>query len=61
MVQFMFEAEIMNGELKGSQEGTASIYPLEDFPTISSRRTGSLRAMEAYRAKLAGIATCSPD
>lgn len=61
MVQFMFEAEISGGELKGSQEGTAALYMLEDFPPISSRRTGSLRAFEAYRAKLAGIATCSPD
>ena len=54
MVQFMFEAEISGGELKSSQEGTAVLYPLMEFPPISSRRTGSLRAMEAYRAKLAG-------
>jgi hypothetical protein len=51
MVQFMFEAEIVGGELKGSDEGKAGIYPLQDFPVISSRRTGSQKAMQVYRAK----------
>lgn len=51
MVQFMFEAEIVGGKLKGSAEGAAGIFPLQDFPSISSRRTGSQKAMQAYRAK----------
>jgi 8-oxo-dGTP pyrophosphatase MutT (NUDIX family) len=51
MVQIMYEAEIVGGTLKGSTEGTAGIYPLPVFPAISSRRTGSQKAMQVYRAK----------
>lgn len=54
MVQIIYEAEIIGGEVKGSNEGTAQIFPLKDFPPISSRRTGSQRAMQAYRAKVGG-------
>ena len=52
MVQFFFEAKILDGDLKGSDEGDAMVYPLESFPAISSKRTGSQMAMEAYRNKI---------
>jgi ADP-ribose pyrophosphatase YjhB (NUDIX family) len=51
MVQFMYEAEIIGGELKGSNEGAAAIYPEDEFPAISSNRTGSQKALQAYREK----------
>lgn len=49
MIYFMYVAEITGGELKGSDEGAAGIYPLEELPPISSTRQGSLRTMQAYR------------
>ena len=52
MVQFFFEAQIEDGKLRGSEEGEAAIYPLENFPKISTKRTGSQMAMEAYRSKM---------
>ena len=52
MVQFMYEAEIIGGDLKGSDEGAAAIYSEADFPAISSNRTGSLMALHAYRDKI---------
>jgi len=54
MVQFMYEAEITGGELKGSDEGQAQIFPLKEFPPISAHRTGSQKAMQAYLAKVGG-------
>lgn len=48
MVQFIYEAEITGGTLKGSDEGTAQLYPIAAFPVISDRRIGSRRAMQAY-------------
>ena len=52
MVQFFFEARILGGVLKGSDEGEAGVHPLESFPAISSIRTGSQMAMKAYRSKI---------
>jgi len=52
-VQIMYEAEIIGGELKGSDEGEAKIYPLDAFPEISPSRTGSQKAMQAYLARYA--------
>jgi len=52
MVQILFEAEITGGELQGSEEGPARLYRLEELPAISPRRTGSQRAMQAYRERL---------
>jgi hypothetical protein len=54
MILIMYEAEIVGGELKGSDEGAARIFPLNEFPTVSPSRTGSQEAMEAYRAKVDG-------
>jgi len=54
MVQIMYEAEIIGGEVKGSDEGIAKIFPLKEFPPISHRRTGSQKAMQAYLAKVGG-------
>lgn len=52
MVQFMYEAEIIGGEIKGSDEGKAEIFPEKEFPLISSKRIGSQRAMQAYIVKV---------
>lgn len=49
MVQILYEAEIIGGELKGSDEGSAQIYRLDEFPPISPKRIGSQRALQAYR------------
>lgn len=54
MVQFMYEARITGGELNRSDEGEARIFPTDNFPAISSGRTGSQRAMQAYLAKVNG-------
>jgi ADP-ribose pyrophosphatase YjhB (NUDIX family) len=52
MVQFIYEARIIGGKITGSDEGQARIYPVEEFPPISSKRTGSQRAMQAFLAKI---------
>lgn len=52
MIQIMYQAEIVGGELKGSDEGVAQVFPLDEFPTISPSRTGSHKAMQAYLAKV---------
>lgn len=52
MVQIMYEAEITGGELRGSSEGAARMFPLEEFPPICQHRTGSQRAMQAYLARI---------
>jgi 8-oxo-dGTP diphosphatase len=54
MIQIMYEAEIIGGKLKGSDEGVAKMFPLHEFPKISSSRTGSQRAMQAYLTKVGG-------
>jgi Zn ribbon nucleic-acid-binding protein len=54
LVQFFYEAQIVGGELKGSDEGPARIVPLSEFPPISPTRTGSQMAMQAYLAKVGG-------
>lgn len=54
MIQILYEAEIVGGEVKGSDEGAARIFPLNEFPPISERRTGSQCAMQAYLAKAGG-------
>jgi ADP-ribose pyrophosphatase YjhB (NUDIX family) len=49
MVQFMYEARVIGGELRGSQEGKAQIFPLQAFPDIIyPERTGSWKAINAY-------------
>lgn len=53
MVQFLYEAEITGGQVKGSDEGPARIIPLSELPPISAPRTGSQKAMQAYLAKCA--------
>ncbi len=50
-VQFMYETEIIGGEIRGSDEGRAEIFPPGKFPPISSKRIGSQRAMQAYISK----------
>lgn len=53
MVQFFFEAEVQGGHVRGSEEGDATIYPADALPPVSSKRTGSQLALQAYREKLA--------
>jgi ADP-ribose pyrophosphatase YjhB (NUDIX family) len=51
MVQFMYEARITGGELRGSQEGEARMIPENKLPAVSSHRVGSKKAIEAYLSK----------
>lgn len=51
-VAFMFEAHAVGGSLRGSEEGRAAIFTLEDFPPISPERTNSYRTMQTYRERL---------
>ena len=45
LVYLMFTARVLGGELRGSDEGRAWIYPLEAFlAIIAPVRAGSLRA-----------------
>jgi 8-oxo-dGTP pyrophosphatase MutT (NUDIX family) len=51
MIQFMYEARVIGGELRGSEEGEARIYPFEVFPgIICPERSGSWGAITAYLA-----------
>jgi ADP-ribose pyrophosphatase YjhB (NUDIX family) len=51
MLQFMYEARASGGELKGSDEGQARIFPLEAFPDIvCPERSGSWNAITTYLA-----------
>jgi 8-oxo-dGTP diphosphatase len=51
MIQFMYEARVTGGELRGSDEGIARIYPLEAFPgIICPERSGSWNAIMTYLA-----------
>ncbi|HOE70174.1 MAG TPA: NUDIX domain-containing protein [Brevefilum sp.] len=54
MIQILYEAEIIGGHIKGSDEGAARIIPLAEFPAISPSRTGSRKAMQAFLAKIGG-------
>ena len=48
LVYLMFAARALGGELRGSDEGRARIYPLEAFPAvISPSRVGSWKAIQA--------------
>jgi ADP-ribose pyrophosphatase YjhB (NUDIX family) len=49
---FMYEARSTGGTLRGSEEGRAAVYAVEQFPAIASRRKGSRRAWQAYLALL---------
>jgi len=45
----MFAARALGGELRGSDEGKARIYPMDAFPAIISPvRAGSWKAIQAY-------------
>jgi 8-oxo-dGTP pyrophosphatase MutT (NUDIX family) len=51
MIQFMYETRVTGGELRGSAEGNARIYPLDAFPGIVyPERSGSWNAINAYLA-----------
>lgn len=52
LVYLMYEAKATSGELRGSDEGKAKVYPLQEFPPISPMRAGSWQAMQAYLASL---------
>jgi 8-oxo-dGTP diphosphatase len=55
VIQIMYEAIVVGGELRGSDEGEAKMFPLGEFPAISSSRKGSQRAMQAYLSKVNGL------
>jgi hypothetical protein len=45
----MFAARALGGELRGSDEGQARVYPLEAFPAIIAPvRAGSWRAIQVF-------------
>jgi hypothetical protein len=51
IIQFMFEARVIGGEPRGSEEGLARIYSIEAFPKfIFPERRGSWSAITAYLA-----------
>jgi ADP-ribose pyrophosphatase YjhB (NUDIX family) len=53
LIQFMYLTRVIGGELKGSEEGQATIYPLDAFPDIvSPERRGSYGAIQAYLEQL---------
>jgi 8-oxo-dGTP diphosphatase len=54
MVYVMFEAQAIGGELRGSDEGKAKIFTLQEFPPILPKRHGSWMAMQAYLSNLKG-------
>ena len=48
-IQFMYETRVIGGELRGSDEGEAMIYPIEAFPdVVCPERTGSWNAITEY-------------
>jgi len=51
VVQFIYEARIVGGELRGSAEGDVQICSETELPAVSSKRTGSKKAIEAYLSK----------
>ena len=51
LVQFMYEARITGGELRGSEEGEARMFQTADLPAVSSNRMGSRKALEAYLSR----------
>jgi ADP-ribose pyrophosphatase YjhB (NUDIX family) len=51
LVQFMYEARITGGELRGSQEGEAKMFSVAELPAVSSHRMGSKKAIETYLSK----------
>lgn len=53
-VKFMYEAEIIGGELCGSDEGRAMLADLHNLPPIATGREGSRRALDSYLAKIQG-------
>ena len=51
LVYFMYETRVISGNLRGSDEGEAKVYPLEAFPDIvCPERSGSWGAIRAYLA-----------
>jgi len=51
-IEILYEAEIVGGELKGSEEGAARMFAWNELPPISPIRIGSQKALEALRAKM---------
>jgi 8-oxo-dGTP pyrophosphatase MutT (NUDIX family) len=52
VIQMMYEASVVGGKLRGSDEGEVKIFPHGEFPAISSSRTGSQRARQVYLSKV---------
>ncbi len=48
MLSFMFEAQVVGGKMRPGSEGHISIFSEGQFPSISSTRKGSQRALAAY-------------
>ena len=52
VIQIMYEAKVVGGNLRGSDEGEVEIFAHGKFPPISSSRIGSQRAMQIYLSKV---------
>lgn len=51
VVQIMYEAKIIGGRIKGSDEGRAALIPLNTLPPFSSTRKGSQKTIQYYLSK----------
>jgi 8-oxo-dGTP pyrophosphatase MutT (NUDIX family) len=51
VIQFMYEAKVIGGTLRGSSEGEVKIIPEDNFPEIPAHHPVSQKTMEVYRAK----------
>ncbi len=54
VVQIIYEAKVIGGRIKGSDEGKAKIIPENNLPAFSSTRKGSQKAFQYYLAKIEG-------
>lgn len=48
---FMYEAEIIGGSLRGSEEGEAMLVDMQKMPPVATGRHGSRRTLDLFFAK----------
>ncbi len=54
VVQIVYEAKVIGGTIRGSDEGKATIISENNLPAFSSSRKGSQRAYQYYLSKTEG-------
>ncbi|MFD1676496.1 NUDIX domain-containing protein [Alicyclobacillus fodiniaquatilis] len=52
MASFFFEAKAVGGCLSESEEGKVQVYPIDDFPAISPKRSGSFHTLRLFKEHL---------